>query len=147
MGDIEVDGLTIRLKGKQEFTGQKMIVPGDISSAAFFMVAGLILPNSEIRLENVGLNPTRTGIIDVIKAMNGQLTITDESRETGKLAGTVTVSTSELVGTEISGEMIPRLIDELPIIALLATQANGKTIIKDAAELKVKETNRIDAAR
>lgn len=144
-GDIEVDGLTIRLKGKQEFTGQKMVVPGDISSAAFFMVAGLILPNSEIRLENVGLNPTRTGIIDVIKAMNGQLTITDESRETGKLAGTVTVSTSELVGTEISGEMIPRLIDELPIIALLATQATGKTIIKDAAELKVKETNRIDA--
>ncbi|MGX7418279.1 3-phosphoshikimate 1-carboxyvinyltransferase [Carnobacterium gallinarum] len=144
-GEIDVDGLTIRVKGKQKFVGQTMTVPGDISSAAFFMVAGLVVPNSQVHLTNVGLNPTRTGIVDVIEQMGGQVTISDASRNTGKLAGTITVETSELQGIEIGGDLIPRLIDELPVIALLATQANGTTIIKDAAELKVKETNRIDA--
>lgn len=93
----------------------------------------------------MGLNPTRTGIIDVVEQMGGKLTISDASRDTGKLAGTITVETSQLKGVEIGGDLIPRLIDELPVIALLATQAEGITIIKDAAELKVKETNRIDA--
>lgn len=108
------------------------------------MVAGLIVPGSKITLKNVGLNPTRTGIIDVIKRMNGKIEVTPYEG-TANLAGDVTVEYSDLTGTEIAGEIIPRLIDELPIIALLATQAKGQTIIKDAEELKVKETNRIDA--
>ncbi len=140
-GAIDVDGKEIRIKGGQEFTGQDVVVPGDISSAAFWLVAGLIVPNAKVTLENVGINETRTGIIDVINDMGGKLTISDVD-EIAKSA-TITVETSELHGIEIGGEIIPRLIDELPIIALLATQAQGTTIIRDAEELKVKETDRI----
>lgn len=140
-GHLEVSGKEIRVRGGQKLTGQHVVVPGDISSAAFWLVAGLILPNAKIRLENVGINETRTGILDVIKAMGGQLTITDVD-EVAKSAS-LTVETSDLQATEISGDIIPRLIDELPIIALLATQASGQTIIRDAEELKVKETDRI----
>lgn len=143
-GEISVLGKEIRISGPQKFIGQELTVPGDISSAAFFLVAGLIIPNSQIVLKNVGLNPTRTGIIDVIKTMNGKITIEEMSNQENK-AGNLIVETSELQATEIGGEIIPRLIDELPIIALLATQAQGTTIIRDAEELKVKETNRIDA--
>ncbi|MBC1984687.1 3-phosphoshikimate 1-carboxyvinyltransferase [Listeria booriae] len=144
-GAITTDGLTIRVNGGQEFQGQNVVVPGDISSAAFFIVAGLIIPNSKIRLENVGLNPTRTGIIDVVKEMGGKITVEQTSKAGDEPAGTVIVETSDLKGIEIGGDIIPRLIDELPVIALLASQATGQTIIKDAEELKVKETNRIDA--
>lgn len=140
-GAIDVDGKEIRIKGGQEFIGQDVVVPGDISSAAFWLVAGLIVPNAKVTLENVGINETRTGIIDVINDMGGKLTISDVD-EIAKSA-TITVETSELHGVEIGGEIIPRLIDELPIIALLATQAQGTTIIRDAEELKVKETDRI----
>lgn len=140
-GAIDVNGKEIRIKGGQEFTGQDVVVPGDISSAAFWLVAGLIVPNAKVTLENVGINETRTGIIDVIKEMSGKMTISNVD-EIAKSA-TITVETSELHGVEIGGEIIPRLIDELPIIALLATQANGTTIIRDAEELKVKETDRI----
>lgn len=140
-GKIDVDGKEIRIKGGQEFTGQDVVVPGDISSAAFWLVAGLIVPNAKVTLKNVGINETRTGILDVIKAMGGKMTISDVD-DIAKSA-TITVETSELHGTEIGGEIIPRLIDELPIIALLATQANGTTVIRDAEELKVKETDRI----
>lgn len=143
-GEITVSGKEIRIVGPQILTGQEVIVPGDISSAAFFLTAGLIIPNSQITLNNVGLNPTRTGIIDVIVQMGGNLAIQETGSASNK-AGTLTVETSHLKGIEISGEIIPRLIDELPIIALLATQAEGTTIIRDAEELKVKETNRIDA--
>lgn len=144
-GAITTDGLTIRVNGGQEFQGQNVVVPGDISSAAFFIVAGLIIPNSKIRLENVGLNPTRTGIIDVVKEMGGKITVEQTSKAGDEPAGTVIVETSDLKGIEIGGDIIPRLIDELPVIALLASQATGQTVIKDAEELKVKETNRIDA--
>lgn len=140
-GAIDVNDKEIRIKGGQEFTGQDVVVPGDISSAAFWLVAGLIVPNAKVTLENVGINETRTGIIDVIKEMGGKMTISNVD-EIAKSA-TITVETSELHGVEIGGEIIPRLIDELPIIALLATQANGTTIIRDAEELKVKETDRI----
>lgn len=140
-GAIDVNGKEIRIKGGQEFTGQDVVVPGDISSAAFWLVAGLIVPNAKVTLENVGINETRTGIIDVIKEMGGKMTILNVD-EIAKSA-TITVETSELHGVEIGSEIIPRLIDELPIIALLATQANGTTIIRDAEELKVKETDRI----
>lgn len=142
-GEIEVSGKTIRVTGPQQLTGQEVIVPGDISSAAFFIVAGAILKNSQVVLKNVGINPTRTGILDVLEAMGGtfELSEIDEANE----SATITVSSSTLKATTIQGADIPRLIDELPIIALLATQAEGTTIIKDAQELKVKETNRIDA--
>ena len=142
-GEIEVSGKTIRVTGPQQLTGQEVIVPGDISSAAFFIVAGAILKNSQVVLKNVGINPTRTGILDVLEAMGGtfELSEIDEANE----SATITVSSSSLKATTIQGADIPRLIDELPIIALLATQAEGTTIIKDAQELKVKETNRIDA--
>ncbi len=120
--------------------------PRDYSSRRYFkccfwLVAGLIVPGSKIVLENVGINETRTGILDVIKAMGGKMTLSNID-ELAKSA-TITVETSELKATEIAGELIPRLIDELPIITLLATQAHGTTIIRDAEELKVKETDRI----
>ena len=140
-GDLTVDGKRITINGPQKLTGQNVIVPGDISSAAFWLVAGLIVPNSRVELKNVGINETRTGILDVIRAMGGRLEIT-EIDPIAKSA-TLTVETSDLRGTEIGGSLIPRLIDELPIIALLATQVEGVTIIKDAEELKVKETDRI----
>ena len=140
-GDLSVDGKKITVQGPQKLSGQKVVVPGDISSAAFWLVAGLILPNSRVVLKNVGINETRTGIIDVIRAMGGKLEITDI--DPIAKSATLTVETSDLKGTEIGGALIPRLIDELPIIALLATQAQGQTVIKDAEELKVKETDRI----
>ena len=140
-GQIEVEGKEIRIQGGQEFTAQEVTVPGDISSAAFWLVAGLIVPDSKIVLENVGINETRTGILEVIEAMGGRMTLSDV--DPVAKSATITVETSELKGTEIGGEIIPRLIDELPIIALLATQAQGRTVIRDAEELKVKETDRI----
>ncbi|HFI0836043.1 TPA: 3-phosphoshikimate 1-carboxyvinyltransferase [Streptococcus suis] len=140
-GHLSVDGKEIRITGGQEFTAQEIVVPGDISSAAFWLVAGLVVPGSKITLENVGINETRTGILDVIKAMGGKITLSNVD-EIAKSAN-ITVEYSSLQATDIAGDLIPRLIDELPIIALLATQANGTTIIRDAEELKVKETDRI----
>lgn len=142
-GTIEVENKTITITGPQTLTGQTVIVPGDISSAAFFLVAGAITPNSQITLKNVGINPTRTGILDVLERMNAQFELSqiDEQNE----SATISIQTSQLKATTIEGSDIPRLIDELPIIALLATQAYGTTIIRNAEELKVKETNRIDA--
>jgi len=137
-GEISINGKVIRLNGGQKLKAQDLSIPADISSAAFFLVAGLIVPESKITLENVELNQTRTGILDVFTAMQADVQIE-------KTSGNITVSTSTLQATTIEGALIPRLIDELPIIALLATQAHGTTIIKDAQELKVKESNRIDA--
>ena len=126
-------------------TPGEIVVPGDISSAAFFIVAALMVPGSDILIENVGINETRSGIIDVVKAMNGDITLLNERYFGGELVADLRIKyTKELVATTIEGEMIPRLIDEIPILALLATRAKGTTIIKDASELKVKETNRID---
>ncbi|MBE4910275.1 3-phosphoshikimate 1-carboxyvinyltransferase [Bacillus luteolus] len=143
-GEVEENGLTCSINGGQQLRGINIHVPGDISSAAFFLVAGAIVPNSSITLHRVGLNPTRTGIIDVLKEMGADLTIENEQIEHFEPVGDINIKTSSLKGIEISGDIIPRLIDEIPIIALLATQASGDTIIKDASELKVKETNRID---
>lgn len=120
-------------------------VPGDISSAAFFIVAGLIVPNSEITLKNVGLNPTRTGIIDVVNKMNGNIEILDERIVSNEVVGDLRITYSDLKACVIEGEIIPRLIDELPVIAVLATQAQGTTIIKDAGDLRNKESDRIKA--
>ena len=140
-GELKVNGKEIRVQGKQELKAQEVFVPGDISSAAFWLVAGLIVPNSKLILTNVGVNETRTGILDVIQAMGGRLLLSEVDDVTK--SATIMVESSELHGTEIGGELIPRLIDELPIIALLATQAKGQTVIRNAEELKVKETDRI----
>ncbi|KKB35930.1 3-phosphoshikimate 1-carboxyvinyltransferase [Bacillus thermotolerans] len=142
-GSVTRRGNDIIIPGGQTFKGTDIYVPGDISSAAFFLVAGAISPDSEIVLEKVGLNPTRTGIIDVLKDMGADIEI-QEAQIAGEEVGTVTIRTSNLKGVEIGGDLIPKLIDEIPVIALLATQAEGRTVIKDAEELKVKETNRID---
>lgn len=141
---IDKEDGVITLQGGQELTASPIHVPGDISSAAFFLVAGAIVPDSHVVLNNVGLNPTRTGIIDVMKNMGADLQILQKNEASFEPYGDIVIKSSKLKGTIIEGDLIPRLIDEIPIIALLATQAEGKTIIKDAQELKVKETNRID---
>ncbi|MCH1624738.1 3-phosphoshikimate 1-carboxyvinyltransferase [Fredinandcohnia quinoae] len=141
---VAEDGLTVGITGGQKLKGTNIFVPGDISSAAFFLVAGAIIPNSTIKMMNVGMNPTRTGIIDVLIQMGANLTIENERVINNEPIADLTICYSELHGTTIEGSMIPKLIDEIPIIALLATQAKGETVIKDASELKVKETNRIE---
>lgn len=143
--DISVEDGVVSLAGGQTLTGTHVNVPGDISSAAFFLVAGAVVPNSHIVLHNVGVNQTRDGILEVLNDMGAKLTIAIEDEQAAEPTATITIETSQLKGTTVEGAVIPRLIDEIPIIALLATQATGKTVIKDAEELKVKETNRIDA--
>lgn len=143
--NVNVNGLTVSITKQTELCPVDVTVPGDISSAAFFLVAGSIVPDSRITLRNVGLNETRTGIIEVMTKMGAKLTIENEREISGELLGDVSVQYSDLKGIDIEGEMIPKLIDEIPIIALLATQAEGTTVIKDAGELRVKETDRIHA--
>ena len=135
----------ISITGGGPLTGTDVHVPGDVSSAAFFMVAAALVKGSSITFTNLGLNPTRSGILDVLRDMGVNVSIISESAENGERSGTVKIAYNKVLPTEISGSLIPRLIDELPIIALLATQAEGTTIIKDAAELRVKETDRIAA--
>lgn len=130
---------------KSQLQPKTIIIPGDISSAAFFIVAGLIIPNSEIILKNVGLNPTRTGILDVIKTMGANIEILDKKNVSGEEVGDLRIKYSELKGCTIEGEIIPKLIDELPVIAVLATQATGTTTVKDAGDLRNKESDRIKA--
>lgn len=142
-GEITVDDKTITVAGEQQLIGQEVTVPGDISSAAFYLVAASLIPNSNLQLNHVGINPTRTGILDVLKEMGAD--IQQVALDKQNQAADLLIKTADLKATEISGEIIPRLIDELPIIALAATQAEGTTVIRDAQELKVKETNRIDA--
>lgn len=143
-GSCTTLGTTATVTSDPVLTGQKIIVPGDISSAAYFLVAGLIAENSEITIKNVGINPTRDGIIDVIKMMGGDITFANVNADSGEPTADITVKTSSLKGCVIAGDIIPKLIDEIPVIAILACFAEGETVIKDAAELKVKESNRID---
>jgi 3-phosphoshikimate 1-carboxyvinyltransferase len=142
--NITSNQTTATVQTAQKLSGQKVIVPGDISSAAYFLVAGLITPNSCITVKNVGINPTRDGILEVIKNMGGKISFSNEKTVCGERSADITVMTSSLKGCTIEGSIIPRLIDEIPIIAILACFADGKTVIKDAQELKVKESNRID---
>ncbi|WP_277230498.1 3-phosphoshikimate 1-carboxyvinyltransferase [Romboutsia timonensis] len=142
--DINVENLKISVNPVNELFSQDIYVPGDISSAAFIIVSALITKGSEVIIKNVGLNETRTGIIDVVKNMNGNIEIINERLVSGELVGDLLVRyTKDLCATTIDKDIIPRLIDEIPVIAVLATQAEGTTIIKDAQELKVKESNRI----
>jgi len=128
-----------------QLQARTITIPGDISSAAFFIVAGLIIPNSEIILKNVGLNPTRTGILDIVRNMGADIEILDKKMVSNEEVGDIKIKSSSLNACTIEGEIIPRLIDELPIIAVLATQAEGKTFIKDAQDLRNKESDRIKA--
>ncbi|MFA9375722.1 MAG: 3-phosphoshikimate 1-carboxyvinyltransferase [Lachnotalea sp.] len=143
-GNITTTDTTATVTPNPTLIGQEVIIPGDISSAAYFIVAGLIMPNSEILIKNVGINHTRDGIIKVCEQMGGNITLLNINNANGEKTANILVKSSSLHGIEIGGSIISTLIDELPIIAVLACFANGKTIIKDAAELKVKESNRID---
>ena len=130
---------------KSELEPKTIEICGDISSAAYFIVAALIIPGSEIILKNVGLNPTRTGILEVVKKMGGNIEILDFREISGEEVGDIKVSYSQLKACTIEGELIPKLIDELPVIAVLATQAEGTTVVKDAQDLRNKESDRIKA--
>lgn len=142
--DVRTEGTTARIRPVNELYGQKILVPGDISSAAFFIAAGLIVPGSELLIRNVGINPTRNGILKVCQNMGARLTLINENDDRGEPTADILVKSSSLHGTAIGGAIIPTLIDELPVIAAMACFAEGETIIRDAAELKVKESNRID---
>ncbi len=140
--DVHTTGTTAAIKPQPHLTGQSVTVPGDISSAAYFIAAGLLIPNSEILIRNVGINPTRDGILKTALAMGGDITLLNERRE-GEPTADLLVKSSSLHGITIEGDIIPTLIDEIPIINIMAAAAEGKTVIKDAAELKVKESDRI----
>ena len=142
--DIKSNGLTASVQGNPRLIGQKIVVPGDISSAAYFIVAGLICPNADLLIKNVNTNPTRAGIIQVSKDMGGNIELLNNRIVSGEPVADIHVTTSSLHGCEISGDIIPTLIDEIPVIAVMAACASGTTTIKDAAELKVKESNRIE---
>ena len=141
--NVRTEGTTAILLPDPILEGQKIAVPGDISSAAYFIAAGLLVPGSEILLKNVGINPTRDGILRVAKEMGGEIELLNMNTDNGEPTADLLVKFSALHGITIGGEIIPTLIDEVPIIAIMAAFARGTTVIKDAAELKVKESNRI----
>ena len=141
--DIQCEGTTSTVLPDPRLVGQKVNVPGDISSAAYFIAAALLVPGSEVLLKNVGINPTRDGMLRVVRAMGGDVTLINESTDGAEPCADLLIRSSSLHATTIEGELIPTLIDELPVIAVLAAFAEGTTVIKDAAELKVKESDRI----
>lgn len=142
--DINTVETTASVAPCKELYGNKITVPGDISSAAFFIAAGLMVPGSELLIKNVGINPTRDGILHVCRSMGADITLLNESTGSGEPTADILVKSCSLKGTQIGGAIIPTLIDELPMIAAMACFAEGETVIKDAAELKVKESNRIE---
>jgi 3-phosphoshikimate 1-carboxyvinyltransferase len=144
--DIRVDGRRVMITGAQppgSLRPLQMAIPGDISSAAFLMVAAAIVPGSDVQIANVGLNPTRTGMIDILKQMGMDIVVASHAEQGGEPAGTLLVKSCGLNAAQIGGDQVVRAIDELPIIAAAATQAEGETRITDAAELRVKEVDRI----
>ena len=143
--DLVSDGTKVSVTPGKTLSAERFEVPGDISSAAFFLVLGAILPHSEITVRNVGINPTRDGVIEVLKNMGADILVEHQRQAAGEPVADLTVRTSELSGCEIGGSLIPRLIDELPVLAVAAAFAKGTTRIYDAQELMVKETNRIRA--
>ena len=142
---VEEGENTARVKGRPTLLGRQIKVPSDISSAAFFLAAGAIVPEGALTIRNVGLNPTRSGIIDILSQMGAKITVINKANLDGEITGDVRVESSSLKGISIGGAMIPRLIDEIPVIAVLAACASGVTEIRDAEELKVKESNRLTA--
>ncbi len=135
----------VSVRGGFKLTAQEVTVPGDISSAAFFMVAALITPNSELLIKNVGVNPSRTGVIDILQSMGGDIRLLNEREVSGEPVADLLVRSSRLKGVEISGSVVPRAIDEFPAVCVAAARAEGVTSIRDARELRVKETDRITA--
>jgi 3-phosphoshikimate 1-carboxyvinyltransferase len=141
---VRVDGLTVSVAPSRP-RGGRVDVPGDVSSGAFFLCGAAALPGSEVTVRGLGVNPTRTGVLDVLRAMGADLTLSAEREIAGEPRADVRVRARELVATEIGGAIIPRLIDELPVIMVMATQARGRTVIRDAKELRVKESDRLAA--
>lgn len=135
----------VALEGRPRLAGREVQVPGDISSAAFFLVAALITPGSELLIRNVGINPTRSGCLEILQAMGGDIALLDQREVSGEPVADLLVRTSELHGISIGGDLVPRAIDEFPVISVAAALAKGTTLISDAAELRVKETDRIAA--
>lgn len=142
--ELDSTRATASIRPCEELYGQKIMVPGDISSAAYFIAAGLLVPDSEILIKNTGINPTRAGILKICEDMGGDITLLNEHTEGGEKIADILVRSSKLHGITIEGDIIPTLIDEIPIIAVMAAAAEGTTIIRDASELKVKETDRIE---
>lgn len=143
--DIVSTGSVAKIRGGRELQGREIVVPGDISSAAFFMVAAMIVPGSELLIRGVGVNPTRTGIIDILRLMGGKISLLDQREVSGEPVADILVRSSELRGIEIGGDLIPRAIDEFPVLCIAAAVASGRTVVRDAQELRVKETDRIKA--
>jgi 3-phosphoshikimate 1-carboxyvinyltransferase len=143
--EVVRDGLTTRLRGSQVLRGTEVRVPGDLSSAAFLLVAAALVPGSDLAVAGVGLNPTRTGVLDVLRMMGADVTVRDLKEESGEPVGTVAVRAGQLHGVVVGGDLIPRTIDELPVLAVAASLAEGETVIRDAAELRVKESDRVEA--
>lgn len=139
------EGLAIRLAGGQRLRGTQVRIPGDVSSAAFFVVAALLVPESEVTLQRVGLNPTRSGLLEVVDRMGGRIDRRDEVTLAGEPMADLVIRASSLKGVEIGGTIIPAMIDELPVAAVLATQAEGRTVVTGAEELRYKESDRIAA--
>lgn len=140
---VDPDTCSATVIGPAQLTGQTVIVPGDISSAAFWLVAGAIVPNSELLIENVGVNPTRTGILEALALMGAEVQQENQRTVAGEPVADLRVRSSSLKACTIAGDLIPRLIDEIPILAVAATLAEGTTVIRDAAELRVKESDRL----
>jgi 3-phosphoshikimate 1-carboxyvinyltransferase len=140
---IETRGLTVTLSPTTSLSPFSLRVPGDVSSAAFPLVGAALVPGSEVIIEGMGINPTRTGLLDVMRAMGAEITLSDERKGESEALADVTVRATKLRGVEIGGDTVVRMIDELPVLAVAATQAHGTTVVRDAAELRVKETDRI----
>ncbi|ELR97436.1 3-phosphoshikimate 1-carboxyvinyltransferase [Gloeocapsa sp. PCC 73106] len=141
--DSDLETLTVTITGQNQLTGQKVVVPGDISSAAFWLVGGAIISGSELLIKRVGVNPTRTGVLTILERMGAQITKENEQIIAGEPVADLRVRSSKLQSCRIEGDIIPSLIDEIPILAVAAVFAQGTTIIRDAAELRVKESDRL----
>jgi 3-phosphoshikimate 1-carboxyvinyltransferase len=142
---VDPETHSVTVTGPAHLQGQTVVVPGDISSAAFWLIAGAVVPGSELLIQNVGINPTRTGVLEVLSQMGASITQENQRQVAGEPVADLRVRYSPLRSCEIQGSLIPRLIDEIPILAVAAVFAQGTTVIRDAAELRVKESDRITA--
>jgi 3-phosphoshikimate 1-carboxyvinyltransferase len=142
---VEVDGQRVSIWGRPNLTGKKISIPGDISSAMFFIAAGITVPGAELDIINVGINPTRTGALEILKDMGADISLQNRREVNGEPVADLKVRGSLLNGTDIGGDIIPKLIDEIPVLAVVAALANGETVVRDAAELRNKESDRITA--
>ncbi|MCX8126443.1 MAG: 3-phosphoshikimate 1-carboxyvinyltransferase, partial [Dehalococcoidia bacterium] len=142
---IEMAGPYITLRPERKLRPFSLRVPGDISSAAFWMVAAVIHPEARIMIRDCGVNPTRTGILDILRAMGARVRVINERLEGDEPVADIVVESSRLTGVEISGDMVPRVIDEIPVLAVAACLAEGRTVVRDAAELRFKESDRISS--